>query len=904
MAWLRVLASRLKGSLHRPGVEGQLGDELRTHAELLTAENLRRGMSVEEARRQAALALGNVSRIREDYRDQAGLPFLEVLLQDLRYGLRILRKSPGFAAIAIITMGLGIGANAAIFSVVNGVLLQPLPYDDPGRLEDVVSSAPTRGLPRIPTSPPDFRALRERNQTFAHFSASYTSPFNLTGPEQPERIRAAVVSAEYFTTLGVKPVIGRAFLPGEEQWGAHHVVVASAGFWRSHLNADPDISRKVLTLNGEPYSVVGVMADSFYTADAVQFWAPMAWKPKDNYDSHNNYFLNMAGRLKPGVTEQQARADLNSIMLGIARQFPENRGIGADLQPLRRAWVGDVQLALVVLLGAVGFVLLIACVNLANLMLARSAGRQKETAIRSALGAGRRRLMRQFMTESVLLSLLGGTLGLGVAYFSLGLLPLAKNILPRMQQIRLDAWVLFFTLAVSVLTGVLFGLMPALANSRLKQLNDALKEGGRSSDSGENNRVRSALVIAEVALSLVLLICSGLAIRSFARLLRVDAGFDPAHVLSFTVTLPQSYDPEPDPWGFGAPPRVAGFFQAVLPRIEQLPGVKAVGAVSNLPLQGENWTKFFVPLDRPLPTSTDRIATVQYRAVAGHYFQALGIRLMKGRLLNEHDQPQSASSVVVNEALVRRFWPGQDPIGKSVLLNPPENLIPPEEIPAGRHVRPFVVVGVVADVRYGGLDQPAEPAVYGSILQNDYSLEPFLTVRAEGDPTKLVSSIRSELAQFDKTLPLANVATMEEVMSRSVAQPRLEAVLLGLFGGLALVLAAVGIYGVMSYMVTQRTSEIGIRMALGASRSAVMKMVIVQGLQLAAIGLGIGLAAGLVLALAMKRVLAKILFGVSSTDPATFIAILALLALVAILACFVPARRATKVDPIIALRYE
>jgi putative ABC transport system permease protein len=904
-SWLRELGSRLKGSLHPSGAEIELSDELRAHFEMLTEENVRRGMDANEARRQARLKLGNDSQINEDYRQQAGLPFIEVLLQDLRYGLRMLRKSPAFTAIAIITLALGIGANSAIFSVVNGVLLQPLPYDDPGRLMSVFCSASSRGFKDFGTSPPDFRTLREKSRTFASLSASYTFPFNLTGAEQPERLRVGVVSEEYFATLGVKAAaIGRTFLAGEEKWGAHHVLVVSEGFWRSHLHADPDISKRVLYLNGEPYAVVGVMAESFYTPDAVGLWVPMAWKPNDNYDSHNNYFLKMVGRLKPGVTQAQARGDMNSIMLGIAQQFPENKGIGADLLPLRESWVGDIRPALMILLAAVGFVLLMACVNLANLLLARSAGRQKEIAIRGALGAGRRRLLRQFLTESLLLSLLGGAVGLVLAYFCLGLLPLARNILPRTQQIRIDSSVLLFTLGTSVITGVLFGLLPALQSSRIQRLNDMLKEGGRTSESGGSGRVRAALVIAEVALALVLLIGSGLAIKSFVRLLRVDTGFDSEHVLSFTVTMPQSYDPDPDPLRIGASPRVVAFFQQVLPRIEQLPGVKAAGSISNLPLTGENWVKLFVPLDRTAPTAIDQVPTVQYRAVAGNYFSALGIRLLKGRLLNERDQPNTTFSVVVNETLARRFWPGQDPIGKIVLLAPPENLIPAGEIPPGFHVQHFSVVGIVADVHYGNLDAPPEPLVYASILQHDYSLEPSLTIRAEGDPTKLVNSIRNVLGQFDPNLPMANIATMDEVMAQSVAQPRLEVILLGLFGAMAVILASIGIYGVMSYTATQRTNEIGIRMALGASRASVLKMMIAQGLRLGAFGLAIGLCAGVVLSFAAKRVLAKLLFGVSATDPATFVLVSGVLAVIALLACYIPARRATKVDPMIALRYE
>jgi len=903
--WLRVLMARLKGTFHQPVSDHELGDELHTHVEMLAEENIRRGMNPDEARRQARVKLGNHSRIREDFRRQAGLPFLEVLRQDLRYGIRMLRKAPAFAAIAIITLALGIGANTAIFSVVNGVLLRPLPYDDPGGLINVFNTAPSRDLDKFGASPPDFRALRERNQTLTSLSALSISFFNLTGPAEPERLRAAVVSAEYFRTLGVKPVIGRAFLPNEEQWGSHRVVILSDGFWRSHLNAEPNIQGKTITLNGERYDVVGVMPSSFYTAEAPALWAPMAFKPKDPYDSHNNYYLQMLGRLKPGVTHEQARLDLNGIMTSIAQQFPENKGIGVGLQRLQEQWVGDARLPLMVLLCAVSFVLLIACVNLANLMLARSAARQKEIAIRSALGAGRRRLIRQFITESILLSLLGGALGLGLAYLCLRLLPLAKDLLPRMQQVKLDGWVMLFTFVVSVLTGVLFGLLPAFQSSRTRRLNETLKEGGRTSDASGRKGVRSGLVVAEVALALLLLIASGLALKSFGQLMRVDRGFDANHVLSFMVNLPDSYErQQPDPTQLGAPPKIAAFFQELLPRVEQLPGVKAAGAVSSLPLAGENWLKFFVPLDRPVPSSMDKVATAQYRAITGHYFQALGIRLLKGRLLNEHDQANSALSVVVNETLARHFWPGGDPIGKTVLLTPPENLIPPDEIPPGFHVHSFTVVGVVADAHYGPLDQAPQPLVYASVLQNDYSPSPYITVRTEGDPMALVNSIRSQLAQFDSSLPMSNIALMDEVMSKSVAQPKLEAILLAMFGVLAMVLAAVGIYGVMSYTVTQRTSEFGIRMALGASRSTVLKMVIGRGLRLTGIGLAAGLTAGLLLAYAVRRVLAKVLFGVSTTDPTTFVLVAAVLALVALLACYVPARRATKVDPMVALRYE
>jgi predicted permease len=900
MRRIRALLWRLAGLFGKKRQDSDLAAELESHVALHAEDNLRSGMHPEEARRQALIKLGGLQHANEIYRGQNGLPVLETLAQDLRYGLRMLRRSPGFAAVAVVTLALGIGANTAIFSVVNGVLLRPLPYEDPGRLMAVFDTAPSRGLPSYGASPPDFRALREQNHTFTGFSAYYSSLFNMTGAEQPERLMGLVVSTEYFTTLGVTPLMGRGFLPAEAKWGSNHSVILSEGFWRTHLNADRNIDGKSLNLNGEIYTVVGVMPANSESSE-VQLWTPMAWKPKDNNDSHNNFFLNMIGRLRPGVTQAQARSDLNAIMLGIAQQFPENNGVGADLQPLRENMVGYVRPALLILLGAVGLILLMACVNLANLLLARSAGRRKEIAIRSALGAGRRRLLRQFITESVLLSLLGGSLGLAVAYFALMLMPLAKAFLPEMLKVGLDGWVLLFTLVVSTLTGMLFGLMPALENSRVGKLNDVLKEGGRTSQaSGGSGRIRTGLVVSEVALALVLLIGSGLAIKSFERLLRVDAGFDPSRVLTFSVSLPNTYNPAADPLRIGAPPRVAGFYQDVLARIERLHGVKAAGLVSGLPLQGENWNKFFVPLDRPLPASIDKVAYAQYRAVYGHFFGAMGIRLLKGRLLDEHDQATTSLSVVVNETLARQYWPGQDPVGKMVMLTPPDNLIPAGQIPPGIHLPHYRIVGVVSDVHYGGLDQDALPVVYATIVQHDFSMASFFTVRSEGDPKALIASVRSVFAQIDKSLPLGDVTTMEEIMSISVGQPRLQTFLLGLFGGLAMILAAVGIYGVMSYSVTQRTSEIGIRMALGADRWSVLRMVMVHGLRLAAIGLAIGLA----LALAVTRVMSKILFGVSPTDPLTFATIAVVLALVTLLACYIPARRATKVDPMVALRYE
>jgi predicted permease len=903
MLWLRTILSRLKGSTQQAETQTDLSEELRSHLEMLVEEKTAQGMAPDEARRQAVLTLGNNTQIREAYREQAGLPFFEVLLQDIRYALRTLRRYPGFAAVAIVTLALGIGANTAIFSIVNGVLLQPLPYANHDGLVSVFSTFDKGGnFDDGSTSPPDFRTLRAQNHTFVGLSAYYTAAQNLTGIEEPERLQSLVVSADYFTTLSVKPAFGRNFLAGEEQWGAHHVAIVSNAFWRTRLNSDRNLAGKTLTLNGDVYSVIGVMPRDFYVQRPIQLWVPMAWKPKDNDDTHNNYFLSMIGRLRPGVTHAQAASNLNAIMLGIAQQFPENKGIGADLKSLREAWLGDVRPALMVLLAAVGSVLLIACVNLANLLLARSAGRQKEIAIRSAIGANRARLLRQFITESVLLSLIGGGFGLTLASLALRILPLTVDILPRADQIRLDGWVLLFTLAVSSLTGILFGLMPAFQNSRPGGVNESLKEGGRNTSSRGNQRLRGILVTSEVALALLLLIASGLAIKSFARLLHVNAGFVPDHVLTFTINLPDTYDPQRDQdlLRIGAAPRVIDFFENLLARIEQLPGVKAAGSVSSLPLKGENWGKLFVALDRPIPSSIDKLDHIQYRAVLGHYFNSLQIPLIKGRFLNDHDRGDNPFVAVVNQTLARHYWPGQEAIGKNILLSPPENLVPAGLAPPGYHPQKFTIVGVVADVHYGGMDNKPLPLVYASVLQHDSNMAPSLTVRSDGDPRLLTSLVRDIVKQIDKNIPLARVMTMDEILSTSVAQPRLVTILLGLFGILALILASVGIYGVLAYSVSQRTSEIGIRMALGASRSSVLRMVLRQGLRLT----GIGLAIGLVLALGLTRLMSGVLFGVSPTDPATFTMILLLLGTIAMLASYLPARHATRVDPMVALRYE
>lgn len=818
--------------------------------------------------------------------------------QDLRFAARLMLKSPGFSLLAIITLALGIGPNSAIFSIVNAVLLRPLPYVQPERLVAVYCS--TSDIPHFGSSPPDFRLLREQNRTFESLSAFYTSAFNLASDTQPERLLGLTVSAEFFKTYGVQPLMGRTFVPEDEQWGHHRVVVLSEALWRNRFQADKGIIGQNLRLNGEQYSVIGVVPQSFVTAAKTQIWAPMAWAPKDPKDSREGYFLDMAGRLKAHITREQALADLNSIMLAIAQQFPQNKGIGADVQPLQETLVGKVRPALWSLLATVALVLLMACVNVACLLLARSSARRKEVAIRFALGVHRGRLIQQFLTENILLALIGGAFGLLLAYGCLSLLPLAERVLPRAQEIHLDASVLVFTFIISVLTGLLFGLVPALRNSQT-QLSGTLKEGGRTGETGRGgSRIRSALVVIEVAIALVVLISAGLVLKSFQRLLHVDAGFDPDNVLTFRVDLPQSYSTDHDPTRDGAPPRLAAFFQQLLQQFESLPGVKAAGIISDLPLQGERWSKQISFTDRPAPASLDDVPSVQYRPVGGHYFESLRIALLNGRLFSEQDTQSSTPVAIVNQALARRYWPNQNPIGKVITLYPPENLIQPGELPAGYHIPRITVIGVVADAHYGSLAREVAPIVYAPFVQNDWTNSMAVTLRVDGDPRRAASAVRNAVLQIDKNQPIANLATMDDIVYTSVAQPRLESLLIGIFGGLAAILAAVGIYGLISYSVEQRTGEIGIRMALGADRTTVLRMIIVQALALTGIGLTIGLAGAVV----FTRVLQSMLFRVRPTDPAILSVIVFLLLAIVLLASYVPARRATKVEPVQALRYQ
>ncbi len=810
---------------------------------------------------------------------------MEILIQDLRYAARALSSKPAFTALAIIALALGIGANSAIFSVVNATLLRSLPYPEPERLVMIWGTTPQ--VERASISPPDFLDFKEQNQVFERIAAFNSGGFTLTGGDEPEQIRGARVTADFFAALGVNPILGRSLLPEDEKPGASRIVMLSQGLWQRRFNSDQNIIGKSVTLNGQSYEVAAVMPASFRFTIPGIFRAPAElWVPysliKDE-SARNNHYLRVIARLKPGADRQSAQSQMSAIAAQLEQQYPNsNAGTGVRVVALREQIVGNIRPALMVLFGAVGFVLLIACANVANLMLARAAARQKEIAVRTALGATRSRLVRQLLTESVLLSLIGGTVGILFALWGAdALASLAPESLPRIREIRADGYALGFTFALSLLTGILFGLAPALATTK-PDLNEALKEGSRGSSAGfGRNRLHKTLVVFEVAAALVLLAGAGLMIKSFGRLRDVNAGFDAKNVLTAGISLPRSKYPDA-----GSQLR---FFEQALERIEALPGVKAVGAINDLPLSGDKDSTTFVIEGQPPPAMGQQPNT-EWRLVSKDYFKAMSIPIIKGRAFTEADASDAPSAIIINEELAARYFPGEDPVGKRLILN--LTISNPAPIPRE-------IVGVAGNARDLALDSEARPEVYAPFLQEPVSYMA-LMVKTESDPAALARQVREQARAIDKDQPVSSIQTMEQVFANSIAGRRFNMLLLGLFAGAALLLAAVGIYGVMSYSVTERTRELGIRMALGASSGDILRLVAGQGMRLAAIGLGAGLAA----ALALTRALSSLLYEVSATDPLTFAAISFALAGVALMACYIPARRAAKVDPMVALRYE
>jgi len=816
---------------------------------------------------------------------------MQTLIQDLRYGARMLWKKPGFTLIAVVTLALGIGANTAIFSVVNAVLLRPLPYAEPGRLVALWESNTQRPMSRDSISYPNFFDWRVKSKSFDRMASYYTNDMALTGVATPVNLRSAVVSPDLFAVLGVKPQLGRWFVAEEEKPGTRATIINN-GLWRRQFGADPNIIGRALTLNGKPFNVVGVMPAGFQfpiEAEPIEVWVTSSidgekTDPKEpaQNEQRGAHYLQAVGRLKSGVTLEQAQAEMNLIGANLEKQYPDsNTRHGVKLISYHNDLVHDYSEALWLILGAVGCVLLIACANVANLLLARATARYKEIAVRAALGAGRWRVVRQLLTESLLLSLVGGLLGLLLAWWgTAALVKLIPEDLPRLAEIDIDRWVFGFMLLISVVTGVVFGLAPALQASKI-ELTEAMKDGARGAGvGGGRGRLRGALVVAEIAIALVVLIGAGLLLQTFRRLQQVDLGFDTHNILTATVELPDARYPKPE--------QAAAFYQTLLDRVKAMPGVEAVSAIVPQPLSGDTMMISFDIEGRNIPKGERPVS--HFRSISLDYFSVMKIPLLAGRAFTERDDAHNPGVVIVNETFAKRHFLNENPIGK--------------------HVKPGIalegeqvwreIVGVVKDVKHRqSLSRDYEPEYYLPHAQMPIN-SMNLIVRATNDPRSLARGLQHEVQSLDRDIPVFRIKTLDQYLGVAVAQPKFNALLLSLFAGLALLLTAIGLYGLMSYSVVQRAQEIGIRIALGAQTGDVLKMVLRQGLKLTALGLLIGLAA----AYALTRYMQSLLFGVKAADPLTFAAIALLLMAVALLACWVPARRAAEVDPLEALRTE
>lgn len=806
---------------------------------------------------------------------------MQSLWQDLRFGVRLMLKRPGFTSVVLAVLALGIGANTAIFSVVNGVLLRPLNYPGAERILTIWEDHTRReGPAREWTSPTGFQDWREQTGVFEHIAAVSNWGPTLTENGEPEMPAGAVVSAGAFAVTGVKPMLGREFTAEEDKVGAEKVVILSHKLWQRRFNGDSAMVGRSIRLSGESYTVVGVMPAGFQLPiiNNAEIFRPIT--PTLNPGCQRGcYTLRVIARLRPDVTLERAKTEMTALAARIEQQFPEdNKNVGVTLVPLQEFMVGNVRPAMLALLLAVGFVLLIACANVANLMLAKAAAREREIAIRAAMGASRWQLVRQLLGESLLLALLGGGLGLLLAFWMVDLLKsLSPDGTPRLDEVGMDGRVLLFSLGISALTGLLCGLIPALPASK-SDLNQSLREAGAGGKTGAGSgKVRSALVVAEIAIALTLLIGAGLLMRSFVVLQSVDPGFSPVSVLTGRIGLPQTTYPKRE--------QVTLFYDQLLERLKALPGVQSVAFASSVPMTGVDSDTSFIIEGRPAPPP-DQQPAAWFSIVGQDYFRTLNIRLREGRTFDNREGETSPGVVVVSETMARRYWPGETPVGKRIGFG-------------RQQVRWAEIVGVVSDVRQFGLNTDARPTFYFSDRQRNANFRT-LVLRAGGDPQAQVSAVRREIQALDKTLAMSRVQTMEQIIADSIAVPRLMMFLFGSFAAVAMLLAGLGIYGVMAYAVTQRTHEFGVRLALGAQTRDVLKLVLGQGMKLALLGVTIGLAA----AFALTRLMKTLLFGVSATDPMTFAAIALLLVGVALAACWIPARRATKVDPMVALRCE
>lgn len=881
--FLNRAAAFFRNLFRRKTVEQELSDELAQAFDLLVETKIHEGASTSEARRLAAIELGGVEQLKEQIRESKASYNLEALFQDVRFGMRMLLKTPGFTVIAVVTLGLSIGANTAIFSLVNGVLLRPLPFPDAERIIYIEGKNPAAGISQSNISYLDFTDWSQQADLFASTAAYWTGSgqFGADGAE-PERVPRAGVTTGFFSVLGVQPLIGRAFRPEEEHPYPQSVAIISRGLWKRRFGSDPNIIGKQVQISGSLLTIVGVMPPGFEYPEQTQIWVPSAvdllQEPRDNR------VWSAIARLNTGIDLKQAQTRLSAISAQLAKQFHEtNKGWDASLSTLQERLVREVKPSLLALLGAVGFVLLIACANVANLLLARSAARQKEIAIRAAMGASRSRLLRQMLTESILLSAIGGIAGL---LLSIWLTKVLMSMLPegaaRIEQVGIDYLVLAFALGVSALTGILFGIVPALQASKL-DVTSALKEGGRSGEGHRRTSARSLLLIGEVALSLMLLVGAGLLIKSFLRLQEVQPGFNAQNVLTATLALQgPKYKPQ----------QYVEFFRQLTERLEAEPGVQAVGASVNLPLNATGYAigRAFIPEGRPL--TVDESKDAMFSTVTGDYFRALQIPLLAGRLFGPRDDAGGPKVVIINETTGKRvFGSPAAAIGKRISIW--------AAFRGQKREETFMreIVGVVGDTKTGSLTGEGDMQIYVPHAQDSQWNFMGLVIRTAGDPAAFASTLRRDVQALDKDQPVYNVRTMDDVVMNSLGTRRVSMQLFTVFGCAALLLAAIGIYGVMAYSVTKRTQEIGIRMALGAQKSDILRLVVSQGMTVTLIGVVAGLAG----AFALTRVISNLLFAVGPSDPVTFVAIPLLLIFVSLIACYLPARRAARLNPTVAL---
>jgi putative ABC transport system permease protein len=876
--------------------ERELAEEFESHLELHFEDNLRDGMSPVEARRQAVLKFGGMEAAKESCRDRRGLPFLESLTQDIRFALRILRKNPGFVAIAVLTLALGIGASTAVFSLVNAVLLKPLPYPNSGQIAFPWRQAPpglNLGYNDLPWGRIEFLFLSQESQTFQALGAFKSDSFNLTGSGDPARLDGLRASAGFFHALGVSPVLGRTFTDDEDQPGHEHSVVLGYQLWRDRFGGDPAILGRSLELNGDAYTVLGVMPagfvfpraqempGSFTFAREAQLWIPLALSRGALIPAEPSE-LAIVGRLKPGITVAQGQAEMDVLGQRLQAQFPQAKGwFTSRLTPMARQLGGETRRPLLLILGAVGIVLLIACSNVASLLLTRSLGRKREFTLRAALGADKRRLIRQLLTESLLLASFGGLLGTLLSAAAIHFMKILGPLsIPRLSETALDFRVLGFAVGVSLFSGVCFGLAPAIAGTR-ENLIESLKEGGpRSGESQATTKLRNALLVSEVALAFVLVIAAGLLAQTFFHLLSVDPGFNPARVLTFELSLPASKYTNQD--------QIVALYQSALQKLRGLPGVESAGITETVPMGGATESTALRIPGHPATDPNDRPYS-NYTMASPGYFVTVGTPMLRGRDFLESDTVDSVPVTIINSAMAKKYWPGEDPIGKQV--GPLSRLYPVATI-----------IGIVADTKRLSLREEPPPEMYVPYTQKVWPslLTMDVVLRTKVDPVAAAASAREAIHSVDPDLPLANIATLETLVDGSMTQQRFAMFVLGTFGALALLLASIGMYGVISYSTMQRTQEIGIRMALGAQRRNVLAMVLGHGSRLA----GLGIAIGLIAALAMGHTMASFLYGVQASDPLTLAGVSLLLLAVALLACYVPARRAMRTDPVIALRDE